>query len=113
MGYPLYRIRKAGICENSQTSGRITRQIHQLVTYNFRSLKLTSPSFPKTVAAKALSLMLVRLTRQTAVRLGESAHRKMSKSSLSWKLLAPTSEPFSLAIFNPNSHALSKADGLR
>lgn len=51
--------------------------------YNLRVLKSSRPSSPNVAAANALSRMLVRFTRQTAARLGASAHRRESIPSMS------------------------------
>lgn len=52
-----------------------------MYSYNFKLLESSMPSLAKTVAAKALSLMVVRLTRQTAARLGATKQRIVSISN--------------------------------
>ena len=53
------------------------------VTYNLRSLKSSRRWLPRAVAANALNLILVRLTRHTAARVGTTAHLKLSTPSFS------------------------------
>ena len=64
-------------------------------THNLRSFGSNNPSSPRTIAAKALNLMVDFLIRTTATPFGLTAHRCLLMSNIRWKLSAPASAPSS------------------